>query len=226
MGPWKSGCRFLKNRGITTPQPPKLYLATLPVTWKQKDVLPIPSMEVPEKMAFELSILSTGPKIVSDGRGLRARCSVWQGLSCGFLFWRSLKIDRQRRTLTIFHLDFWLIPQKWVVSYHDIRDINYKYRDYGFLRSLNYARNSLDCYTVSIELQNYRVIDLFWWYGEGEFLNESILPDWVFWQQYAFDTKGSQKRESLQFYEMLREEIFRERQPGSINMPRAGRLKP
>lgn len=71
-----------------------------------------------------------------------------------------------------------------------------------------HARNSLDCYTVAVELNNYHQVDLFWWYGEGEFQNESILPDWVYWKQFAFDTKGAQKRESLQFYEMLRQELL------------------
>ncbi|MCC5874811.1 MAG: hypothetical protein JJU11_01200 [Candidatus Sumerlaeia bacterium] len=144
---------------------------------------------------------------------------------CLFLFWRSMRLDRRQQVLTVFHLDFWIIPRWWKIPYRDVRDVLYKYKDYGFARNVYFARSSLDCYTVALELTNFHQVDLFWWYGEGEFQNETLLPDWMYWKQFAFDTKGSQKRESLQFFEMLRHELMASRNPEHQELPRAGRLR-
>ena len=44
---------------------------------------------------------------------------------------------------------------------------------------------------------------LFWFYGDGPFTNYGPFPDWLYWQEYLFDLRGTQETESRLYAEML-----------------------
>jgi hypothetical protein len=46
-------------------------------------------------------------------------------------------------------------------------------------------------------------VRLFYFVGDGAFQNDSPLPDWWYWEDYALDRVGSQDRESRMFVQLL-----------------------
>jgi len=43
----------------------------------------------------------------------------------------------------------------------------------------------------------------FWFYGDGPFTNYGPFPDWLYWQEYLFDLRGTQETESRTYAEAL-----------------------
>ncbi len=39
--------------------------------------------------------------------------------------------------------------------------------------------------------------------GEGTFANHGPWPDWIYWDEFAFDLSGSQESESRTFVDLL-----------------------
>ncbi|MEQ8821251.1 MAG: hypothetical protein RLY93_13505 [Sumerlaeia bacterium] len=158
-------------------------------------------------MALALSLFSVGPKVWKENHCLCARTSLPFAMMTGGLAWKSMVADPHSRTVTVRHQDLWLIPHKWVVPFHDINEIMYTYKDARPMAGWG-AGDAIDSYSVGLKLQNADVIHLFRWIGEGEFDNSSYLPDWFYWKDFYFDVTGTQQKESLVFFELLKAMIF------------------
>lgn len=61
----------------------------------------------------------------------------------------------------------------------------------------------MDLVSVGLRLNTREEVHLFSFVGEGSFVNEGIFPDWLHWNEYLFDMKGTQERESRAFVELL-----------------------
>ncbi|MHB1037535.1 MAG: hypothetical protein ACYC35_26005 [Pirellulales bacterium] len=67
----------------------------------------------------------------------------------------------------------------------------------------SFAHDGLDLFTVGLRLHDDREVPLFRFFGDGEFTNEGIYPDWCYWRDYLFDLSGAQQKESRLFVDLL-----------------------
>ena len=158
----------------------------------------------------ELSILSFGPNVRTEAGVIKARTSIPFSLVSLGLCQKRVEVDLRERVFRVLHWNFWVFPKRWTIPFSEVSEIKYSYRDLkAFLPSPNMAGNAWDSYSISLKLHDGHEILLFRWIGEGEFSNESILPDWFYALDYEFDTVGTQKKESLLFYELMNEMVYK-----------------
>jgi hypothetical protein len=90
---------------------------------------------------------------------------------------RRASIDRKNEIIRIQDRRFWFFVDRQVISFDRIQEIIYNYGD--MLDSNWVSHSSEDLYRVGLWLKDGKSIILFRFYGEGEFINNSIFPDWM-----------------------------------------------
>ena len=150
-------------------------------------------------MAVVLPFLSMCPKIAKDKDRLVGRTSfVGLLISLGCVYRRVVVEPRQKR-IVIHRRLFWFFTKRRVIPFQRIASIVYSYEDWSPDTSLGWMGNTMDQFTVGLKLADGDEVHLFHFAGEGSFVNNSPLPDWLFWPNYAFDVAGSQVGESRAF---------------------------
>jgi len=156
-------------------------------------------------LAFSLvlsRLVNTRPRVSKNGNLLVATSDWKSQLWCLGFAGRHLIVDPQRKTVRIGYRKFWFFRSSRRLEFDWIQDILYGYADVspGF-----YAYQSDDLYTVAVQLKNGERVTLFRFFGEGDFINNSIWPDWMFWDDFllAEYTRGDQERESLLFADLV-----------------------
>ena len=147
--------------------------------------------------------LSFGPKICKQTNRLVVR-SGWHVtlLSLGMLH-REVVVDPRAETFTVTNRYLWAIKRTRVIPFGDVRRILYRYDDMNPFTSLGATGNSSDSYSVALKLRDASEVALFSFVGDGAYQNNSGLPDWCYWSEFAFDWVGDQANESKRFVELL-----------------------
>ena len=65
------------------------------------------------------------------------------------------------------------------------------------------GNDSFDWFTVGLRLADDSELQLFNFIGDGTFSNNGPFPDWLYWDEFAFDLSGSQEKESRVFVDLL-----------------------
>ncbi|MBI1292451.1 hypothetical protein GC173_14625 [bacterium] len=153
---------------------------------------------------IQVRFLSISPKVWREGPILHARTNMFVILCRLGLRWTSFRADTQRRVFEVTRHNLWFFPSTRTISFDHVREILYRYEDpFSFMQWIDHARDSVDCYTIGLRLYDESELQLFSWTGEGAFANESLYHDLFYWQEFLFDFEGTQKKESLGFYELL-----------------------
>ncbi len=169
-------------------------------------------------MAVALSFLSTGPNIAKIDSKLVANTSLFfTAITLGSCI-KSFEADPQARMITYSIRFLWLFKRTWRIPFDDVHEFHYRYSNLMPLSSIS-AEDSIDSYSVVIETKDHDEIILFRWIGQGEFENNTYLPDWMYWEERMFDLTGTQKSESLGFFELLKAMVFPK---GMINVHLVG----
>ncbi|HWY88736.1 MAG TPA: hypothetical protein VNX28_18640, partial [Gemmataceae bacterium] len=58
-------------------------------------------------------------------------------------------------------------------------------------------------FSVGLRLYGGGERHLFYFFGDGTFTNTGPWPDWIYWEDFAFDMSGTQERESKAFVEVV-----------------------
>lgn len=90
---------------------------------------------------------------------------------------RKVIVDRQKSLITIQDRRFW-VSSKQTIVFDRVHEVIYGYVDMGGNDWT--SGNEQDLFTVGLWLKDGKVVTLFRLYGEGEYINNSILPDWMF----------------------------------------------
>jgi hypothetical protein len=147
-------------------------------------------------------LLRFRPRISKDGNVLIAT-SGWRAQICSFGFGsRKVLVDPSMKTIRIIIRSFWFNSSSTRIEFPWVEQILYEYSDWGVGF---WAYQQIDLFTVRLKLSNGEIVTLFRFFGEGDFLNESGWPDWLYWDDFALAsmTKGNQERESLMFCDLL-----------------------
>ena len=164
-----------------------------------------------------MSILSIGPRITRTCERLEARESLWiRILLCG-AYLRTARVDRPTKTISIQRRVGWFFNSSRKIAMGDVKAITYDYRDLARpigADIVGTAHDSSDCFTVGLLLRDGSTIDLFEFVGEGDFRNETHMPDWAFIHLYLFNLSESQERQSRAFVDHLTELLDVPTMPG------------
>jgi hypothetical protein len=154
-------------------------------------------------MTSSWDLLSICPRISKTQRGLVAS-TAWRVrvLTLGWLY-RRVTVDPKRKEVTIQRRYFWVFPRQRRIPFKAIAAISYGYQDWAPGASWTWAHDSVDLFSVGLRLHGGDELHLFYFYGDGTFTNDGPLPDWVYWDAYAFDLSGTQEKESRVFVDLL-----------------------
>ncbi len=165
-------------------------------------------------MAIELPYLSICPRVRKNKGRLIAE-SAWRTriitLGC---YYRKVVVDPKKEELSIRRRYFWFARKRRRLHFASIAAITYGYQDWAADAWFSYAHKSSDFFSVGLRLHGGDDVRLFHFYGEGAFQNDGPWPDWMYWDDYLFDTSGTQERESRMFVKVLSKMIGVPVEPG------------
>ena len=90
---------------------------------------------------------------------------------------RRVSVDRKSEIIRIQDRRFWAFKNNQVITFDRIHEIIYAYSD--ALDSDWVSHDTEDVYRVGLWLKDGKDLMLFRFYGIGEFVNNSLLPDWM-----------------------------------------------
>lgn len=151
-----------------------------------------------------LPFLTLKPRIAKQGETLVIETSTLGLLLSLTMLWRRVEVDPQRKTVTVARRVCWLFGRRQVIPFHWIEANEYSYRDMNPITDLGGTGDVFDNFEIKLRLgKSGRQVHLCSFMGPGEFVNQSVWPDWVYWEEYAFDVAGTQTSESLALVEVL-----------------------
>ncbi|MBS1709467.1 MAG: hypothetical protein JSS65_12205 [Armatimonadetes bacterium] len=147
-------------------------------------------------------LVSASPRVRRDNDCLIVRSSINSQFFCLGAAAKTLVVEPARRRLAVTYRSFWLYRRTKHVEFDWIREVTFDYNDLGFG---GWARRSEDLYTTGLTLQSGEWVELFKFYGEGDFQNDGPLPDWWYWEDHLMThvVKGDQEGSSFRFVDLL-----------------------
>ena len=112
---------------------------------------------------------------------------------------RAVFVDPRQKAVRVCMRRFWLFVKWRRFPFDAVRGVTYNYTDISPGAGWSVAHESGDLFTVGLLLVDNKEFVLFRFYGPGGFVNESYLPDWMFWED-ILESKlslGPQESESL-----------------------------
>lgn len=150
-----------------------------------------------------MRLLAVCPRIHKESDRIIA-ATAWR--IC-FLFlgmvYRKVVIDLSNKTVSINSRYLWFIHRQRTIPFSQIEAVTYGYDDLSPKSFFTFAHDSFDKFRVGLRLDHRSEIHLFNFTGEGTFNNHGPFPDWMYWEEFAFDRSGSQENESRIFVEIL-----------------------
>lgn len=154
-------------------------------------------------MASSLRLFSLCPRLSKRGGRLIAS-TAWRLriVTLGSLYRRVL-VDPVKQEVRIYRRYFWAFARRRRIRFGAIEAVTYGYQDWGGGASWTGAHDSVDFFSVGLRLHGGEELHLFYFYGDGTFVNDGPWPDWLYWDEFLFDWSGTQERESRAFVELL-----------------------
>ncbi len=148
-----------------------------------------------------MRLLALCPRIrKSDGCIVATTAWRMSAVSVGTIY-RKVVIDPQSSHLVVASRYLWFISRSREIPFSRIQAVTYGYEDTSI--DFSYSHDSFDWFTVGLRLTDETELHLFNFIGDGTFSNSGPLPDWLYWDEFAFDLSGSQEKESRVFVDLL-----------------------
>jgi hypothetical protein len=90
---------------------------------------------------------------------------------------RKVVIDPHSKIVRMSSRIFWAFDRKRVIPFDRIYEVFYTYTDLAANSMISH--NEQDLFCVGVKLKDGAVVTFFRFFGEGEFVNESLWPDWM-----------------------------------------------
>lgn len=149
--------------------------------------------------------LSLSPKVAKrDGRIIvRSNRLLWLLMlgAASRTFW----VEPAKKRFRVQSRSWWLRRRRQKIAFSSVAAVTYGYSDMSVAQHTSWAHNSFDCFSVGLRFFDQSEQHLFHFYGNGTFSNNSPLPDWFFWDDFAFDVAGTQQSDSRAFVDLLAE---------------------
>lgn len=148
-------------------------------------------------------ILAICPRVRKEADCLIATTSWRIRLLFLYSLYRRVEINTKQRRIVIRSRYCWFFTSQRSIPFKEVRNVTYGYQEESISGKIFQAYDGLDSFSTGLRLKNDEQVGLFLFFGEGAFTNESILPDWMYWEEILLDLQGSQERESRIFVELL-----------------------
>ena len=165
-------------------------------------------------MAVELPFLSVCPRVRKSHGKLIAESAWWTRITTLGCYYRKVVVDPKKEELSIHRRYFFAMRKRRRIRFGAVQAITYDYQDWSGGSYWSWAHKTSDVFRVGLRLHGGDDLTLFWFSGEGAFQNNGPWPDWMYWDDYLFDTSGTQERESKAYVELLSKMIGVPVEPG------------
>ena len=153
-------------------------------------------------------LLASGPRIDRRGNELILKSRVMPQILCLGFGSRRVVLNSAQKVLHLEKRSFWLFHSSRRVEFEWVAEVVYGYKDITLDPCASFdAHREEDLFTVGLRLKNGQDVTLFRFAGGGDFVNNGIWPDWMYWDRYRFDMSGTQDRESRHFVDLLSQMI-------------------
>jgi len=142
------------------------------------------------------------PRVSKSGNTLVATSDWKSQIWCLGFGGRKVVVDPGQKLLRLFIRRFWFWRTSRRIEFDWVQEVLYGY----FSTESGWGAGQVsDLFTVGLQLKNGDSLTVFRFFGEGDFVNNSIWPDWMYWEGYllADYTRGDQERQSLLFADLL-----------------------
>ena len=155
-------------------------------------------LEVPTNF---MRLLAICPRVKKESGRIVAR-TAWRVrvLLFGMLY-REVVIDPTCKTIEIVSRYLWFIRRRRTIPFSRVHAVTYGCDDLS--PDISYSHDSFDWFNVGLRFHDRSEVHLFNFIGDGTFTNNGPLPDWFYWNEYAFDLSGSQEKESRLFVDLV-----------------------
>lgn len=155
------------------------------------------------KVKRSFRLFSIGPRIQKQGvRLVVSSAQRLRILSLG-AFSRQVVVEPRKGWLMIHDRQFWFLERTRLIPFEQVQAVTYGFEDWTFGGWFLQARDTQELFRVGLRLSSGEEFDLFRFFGEGHFVNESNFPDWWFWEDVLTDLSGTQEKESRLLAELL-----------------------
>jgi hypothetical protein len=147
-------------------------------------------------------LLSLSPRVVSGENYLVARTHrlvTWLTLGlCG----RTVLVDRIKKHVIIRSRWLWLFPREKRLPFSAIEAVLYGYSDLNPFTAIGFTGDTLDMFSVKLQLYKGNQVHLLHFCGEGTVEIGPATPEcvhWMFWLKRRLDFSGAQEEDSRSF---------------------------
>ena len=119
---------------------------------------------------------------------------------------RRILVDPSIQAVRIHGRRFWLFPYSRRIPFDRVVAVRYGYKDMSPGAMMPWgAYREKDLFTVGLRLHNGEELTLFRFFGEGEFVNNTFFPDWMYWEDHVMTqwVRGEQESESRAYAGLL-----------------------
>lgn len=148
-------------------------------------------------------LFSIGPRIQKQGVRLVVTSALRLRILSLGAFSREVVVEPRKGWLMIHDRQFWFVERTRLIPFEQVEVVTYGFEDWTFGGWFFRARDTQELFRVGLRLRSGKEFDLFRFYGEGHFVNESYFPDWWFWKDFLTDLSGTQEQESRVLVELL-----------------------
>jgi hypothetical protein len=142
------------------------------------------------------------PRISKEGDTLVAK-TCWRSHLCSLgCASRKVTVDPRQKIVRIQYRRFWFAKTSRRIQFDWVSDVLYSYHevapDWG-------AHTESDLFSVGLQLKSGETVTLFRFYGAGDFVNNTVWPDWMYWDDFLLSPymKGNQESESLLYADLV-----------------------
>ena len=117
------------------------------------------------------------------------------------LRYRIVTVDPASKVIRIFTRSAWLFTKAKLLPFSSIQWLIYEYRDVNPVSNIATTHQEQDLFIISVIQKNGKQTVLARFYGQGDFSNNWIFPDWIYWEEIGIArlTAGNQEDESRMY---------------------------
>ncbi len=155
-------------------------------------------------MPITSPLFSTCPRVEKVRGRLVARTALHFRIMTLGTVCREVVVDPKEEVVRVRRRYGWFFKRAFRIPFGSVRAVTYGYAGTGGEQGWWWgAHDTKDCFSVGLRLSDFREVHLFSFLGEGPFVNYGPWPDWLYWQEYLFDLRGTQDAESRAYAEAL-----------------------
>jgi hypothetical protein len=147
-------------------------------------------------------VFCIGPRISRDGQSVVASSNFLSQLLCLGFAGRRVTIDPRQGLIRVHYRVLWVLTRSRRIEFDWISHVVY---DYSGMGGWYGAYQEGEVYSVALKLKNGQEVLLFQFVGEGDFVNNTVWPDWMYWVEFkvAQFCQGPQEARSLMYAETV-----------------------